>query len=96
MDQLEELEEEDLDALFEEFGEVVRSDKDSNNVTSEVDEDSDSLACKYSGTFPLCSFHQVLSRVLCWKGDAFPLLGMSSGSKISNEPVNQAELKVAG
>lgn len=50
MDQLEELEEEDLDALFEEFGEVVRSDKDSTNVTSEVDEDSDSLACKYSGT----------------------------------------------
>lgn len=49
MDQLEELEEEDLDALFEEFGEVVRSDKESNNVTSEVDEDSDSLACKYSG-----------------------------------------------
>jgi len=44
VDQLEELEEEDLDALFEEFGEVVRSDKDSNNVTSEVDEDSDSLA----------------------------------------------------
>lgn len=63
MDQLEELEEEDLDALFEEFGEVVRSDNDSVNVTSEVDEDSDSLACKYFGTLfdfplPLCYFHQ--------------------------------------
>ena len=52
-----------MDALFDEFGEVVRSDNDSVNVTSEVDEDSDSLACKYSGTlfdfpFPLCFFHQ--------------------------------------
>jgi hypothetical protein len=62
VDQLEELEEEDLDALFEEFGEVVRSDKDSNNVTSEVDEDSDSLACKYLTLFfliaPFIKFYQ--------------------------------------
>lgn len=35
----------DLDALFEEYGETVRDNEESNSITSEVDEDSDSLAC---------------------------------------------------
>lgn len=34
----------DLDALFEEYGETVRDNEESNSITSEVDEDSDSLA----------------------------------------------------
>lgn len=42
--EFEQLGEEDLDALFEEYGETVRSDEESSSVTSEVDDDSDSLA----------------------------------------------------
>lgn len=42
--EFDQLGEEDLDALFEEYGETVRNDEESNSVTSEVDEDSDSLA----------------------------------------------------
>ena len=44
--EFDQLEEEDLDALFEEYGEVVRTDAEARPVTSEVDDDSDSLACK--------------------------------------------------
>lgn len=44
--EFDQLGEEDLDALFEEYGETVRNDEESNSVTSEVDEDSDSLACE--------------------------------------------------
>ncbi|KAG0609935.1 hypothetical protein M758_7G025400 [Ceratodon purpureus] len=42
--EFDQLGEEDLDALFEEYGETVRNDEESNSITSEVDEDSDSLA----------------------------------------------------
>ena len=44
--EFDQLGEEDLDALFEEYGETVRNDEESNSITSEVDEDSDSLACE--------------------------------------------------
>lgn len=44
--EFDQLEEEDLDALFEEYGEVVKTDGEARPVTSEVDDDSDSLACK--------------------------------------------------
>lgn len=45
--EFDQLGEEDLDALFEEYGETVRTDAESSNVTSEVDDDSDSLACEF-------------------------------------------------
>ncbi|KAG0559193.1 hypothetical protein KC19_10G085800 [Ceratodon purpureus] len=42
--EFDQLGEDDLDSLFEEYGETVKNDAESSNVTSEVDDDSDSLA----------------------------------------------------
>lgn len=58
--EFDQLGEEELDALFEEFGETVRNDAEPSNVTSEVDDDSDSLACKS----PRVSLNSMLSFLL--------------------------------
>lgn len=59
--EFDQLDEEDLDALFEEYGETVRNDAESNSVTSEVDEDSDSLSCESQ----YLSLSSCLSFVVC-------------------------------
>jgi len=69
--EFDQLGEEELDALFEEYGETVRNDSESSNVTSEVDDDSDSLACESqdSVSTPCCLF--LISRIMF----NYPFLG---------------------
>ncbi len=43
---LSQLDEEDLDVLFEEYGEVVLTDGKPRPVASDVDDDAETLTCK--------------------------------------------------